>query len=146
MRKPEITKRMLPLLDIIFLLLAFFIILPHGITSGDKVQISSLKNENAERARKIEYYEWQYSDRKAGKGNIYKTITLQFRSDELYHESTKLLPDKWREYLNKQFNELHINFVFLQIIDTPGIPTLTGSVDQLEQLLNEFNVIHIIQI
>lgn len=146
MKKPEITKRMLPLLDILFLLLAFFIILPHGITSNEKVKIKALEKENESRSRSVDYYEWKYSNKKSTQSNVFKTMTLQFQSDELYHESTKLEPDQWKKYLQQQFEEQHINFIFLQIIDTPGNPTLSGTVHQLEDLLDELKVIHIIQI
>lgn len=144
MKKPDIAKRMLPLLDIIFLLLAFFIILPHGIMTSERIEIIELREKNNQIQKELEYYSWKYSGKKAASGKIYKTMSIVLVSDKLYIDSEKIHEEKWEQEILKKIYGEKIQFVILKINDIAGKPTRSGTVERLENILKKTNVIYII--
>lgn len=145
MKKPDIARRMLPLMDIIFLLLAFFIILPHGIVTNEKIQIESLQDKSEHLKREVNYYQWKYGDLKVEGGKIYKTMTLNVTSNELYLDSDRVPKELWEAELRQKIEASKINFVFLKISDIPGKLTSVQNIEFLQKILSDLEVIHIVE-
>ena len=146
MKRPELGKRLLPLLDIILILLAFFIILPHGIVTSEKIELSSLKQKNTSLTNQLNYYKWKYGKQKTRVQKLYKTMELTISSNKLYINSKLIKEDSWYEKLERKILSQDISFVIIKIFDIAGKPTRAGSVKKLENVLDKLNVIHIIEL
>ncbi len=144
MKKPDIAKRMLPLLDIIFLLLSFFIILPHGIVTNERLEITGLKERNEKIQKELDHYSWKYSDRKESSGKIYNTLTIQIISNDLYIESEKIPKELWKQECTNKIKIQNSNFLIVKISDIAGKPTRSGTVESLVKMLDELKIAYII--
>ena len=144
-KRPDIGKRLLPLLDIIMILLAFFIVLPHGIKSRELVQIETLKSKNQEMARKLAYYQWQYGTLKKTGQKVYRTLTITVSSNELYLDNQKVPPAQWPSQLQKRVTESGADFVMVQVFDVAGKYTERETITTIEKLLDGLQIIHIIE-
>lgn len=144
MKKPDIGKRLLPLLDIIFILLAFFIILPHGIKSNEIAENKFLKKKNKQVANKLEYYDWKYNALKKKSNKVYNILKLTLSSNKLYIGVESIKDSKWNHVIARKIEDENINFVIIAITDIAGQSTRLGTVRKLEKLLDTFKVIHII--
>lgn len=138
MKKPEIEKKLMPLLDIIFLLLCMFIILPHGIKSNERLEIQALKQKNQQATRELEYYQWQYGSTKAISNRYYEVGILTFRNNELWSGGEMIPENKWRERLRRNIFEANINFVIVHIPKDEDIDTEKGR--GLEAVLQEWYI------
>ena len=146
MKRPELGKRLLPLLDIILILLAFFIILPHGIVTSEKLELSSFKKKNTKLNNQLNYYKWKYGKQKTSVQKLYKTMELTISSNQLYTNSKLIKDEMWFETLERKILSQDINFVIIKIFDIAGKPTRAGTVKKLENVLDKLNVIHIIEL
>jgi biopolymer transport protein ExbD len=143
MRKPEIQKRLLSLLDIIFLLLCFFIVLPHGITSNEVLQIQSLQHKNQELTKELGYYQWQYGPLKPLTGRDYRARIFTLSKNQLYVEGELVSKDTWETRLKKMMEDNNINFVIISG-DTTDRETQIGEVRRIEAILHNRQVAYII--
>lgn len=154
MKKPEITRRLLPLLDIMMLLLSFFIIIPHGIVTKEKEQIISLGNTNENLKQQIDYYQWHFGDRKEMSGREYRTMTLVFIGNELYLKDDALDSKSWEKFNFPNWEEKikyhaqvkKVNFAFLQIRDRQDEqPTTQKYLWALEGFLQKYQMLYILE-
>ncbi|NUM34408.1 MAG: hypothetical protein HUU50_07680 [Candidatus Brocadiae bacterium] len=146
MKKPDIARRMLPLLDIIFLLLAFFIILPHGIVTNERLEITGLKERNEKIQNELEYYTWKYGDRKESSEKHHNILMLKLVSNDLYIEADKIPFAAWKQELEKNTKINNKNFFMVKIQDIAGKPTRTGTIESLETILKDLKITYIIHI
>ena len=144
-KRPEIGKRLLPLLDIIMILLAFFIILPHGIKSRELAQIETLKSKSQKMAQELAYYQWQHGPLKKTGQKVYRTLTLTISSNELYLDNEKIAPANWQLKLQRRIAEARVDFVVVQIFDVAGKVTERETINAIEKILDGLRVIHIIE-
>lgn len=155
MKKPEIGKRLVPLLDLIFLLLIFFLILPHGVHSRQLLQIDQLKQEkqeikaesqsrDREMKRELEYYRSQYGsqDESAAKRAVRPLIvTLKDNLLFLGPDPNKLQPvstaEAMKERLKNAMTGKNFNYVIIQLTGDEGVEEgpLEDLMDYLEKQL-----------
>lgn len=174
MKKPEVTRRLLPLLDIMMLLLTFFIIMPHGIVTKEKEQIMRLNNANEDLKQQIDYYQWHFSEREQMSGNEYRTMTLVLVNNNLYlkddmldsksweswgkfpyelyddkekyNNETKKISQVWEEKIAYHAHVKKINFVFMQIRDRKdNQETIMDCLNTLEVLLKKYKMLYILE-
>lgn len=158
MKKPDFGKRLLPLMDLIFLLLTFFIILPHGIRSRELMQIESLRQENqriAEEAveankdvrRRLTTYQWQYGELPA-EDRHYRSMLITLGNNNLYlgpgpERLQPIPPAEWSEKLKSAVRFGNVNFVIVQVRDGEGEPTEVGTLDALTRTLRRMEILYI---
>lgn len=145
MRKPEIQKRLLSLLDIIFLLLCFFIVLPQGITSNEVLEIQTLRHKNQELSKQLGYYQWQYGPLKPLTGRDYRARIFTLSKNQLYVEGDLVAKDAWETRIRKIVQDNNINFVIISG-DASDRETQIGEVRRLEATLNNMQVAYIITV
>ncbi len=148
MRKPDIAKRMLPLLDIIMLLLSFFIVLPHGIVTNEKVQIENLTTRNQDLKQQLDYQKWMYGNRAELAGNDYKTATIQLTGDQLFIGGERIPELSWEKYLLDRREIEKVSFVLIQVQDMPGpgkTTTKIRTVDRLKKVCQKLGLMYIVE-
>ncbi len=146
MKKPDIAKRLLPLLDIMMLLLSFFIILPNGITTNERIQIGDLQSSNELLQQKIDYLKWNYGNRKEVEGNVYKTLEIFLINDEVHFDKEILTKKDWERKIGLKIELENINFILIKIKDTAGEKyTRSGTVDEIKSICRKFNMMFIIE-
>ena len=143
MKKPEIEKRLLPLLDIIFLLLCFFIVLPHGIKSNEILEIASLRNKNQELDREVAFYRWQHGPLQSLSGKSYRARMLTLSRGSLYWEGEQLAKEHWERKVTETIESIGINFVVISG-DAMDQETTIADVRRLEKILSALQIPYII--
>jgi biopolymer transport protein ExbD len=155
MKKPDLGKRLIPLMDMMFLLLIFFIILPHGIRSNELLQIETLKKENQEMKmdfkernkeirRNLEYYRWQYGTPK--EDALYTMFALTFRDNQLYignPEQTKPIPlEDWESQIKSAIKIQNANLIVIQVKDVQleTSPTTLETFEKLASILDRLQI------
>lgn len=143
MKKPQIQKRLLPLIDIVFLLLAFFIVLPHGIKSNDILEIESLKYKNKDIARELEYYRWQYGPIKTAKSKDYRARIIKLSRQNLFLEGEAVPKVQWETRIKQAIENQAINFVIISG-DAMDPEISIENVRHIESILANLRVTYII--
>ena len=145
MKKPELGKRLLPLLDIILILLAFFIILPNGIVTKEKLELGSLREKNQDLQHRLSYLRWKYGD-KTEIAPFYNRLTVLVAGKELEIGNRTIPPNQWPKVLAKEVRDKKIDLVMIQIVRQGEKKTRYGAIKQLAKILDSLNVIHIFEL
>lgn len=146
MKKPDIGKRILPLLDIVFILLAFFIVLPHGVKSNEMVRIGMLEKQRNELQQELEYFRWKHGTNKALSNKIHRILHLAFKNNKIVigKDEIPLSDDDWTQLLDKKIELAEATFIIFKVEkDDEGFATLTKSVDDLKSFLQQKSIVYI---
>ncbi|WP_372366572.1 biopolymer transporter ExbD [Candidatus Uabimicrobium sp. HlEnr_7] len=146
MKKPDIGKRILPLLDIVFILLAFFIVLPHGVKSNEIVKIGMLEKQKNELQQELEYFRWKHGTNKALSNKIHRILNLVFKNNKIFigKDNILLSKDNWTDLLAKKIEVSEATFIIFRVEkDDDGSTTRTKSIDGLKKFLQQQNIIYI---
>lgn len=145
MKRPNIGKRLLPLLDVMFLLLALFIILPHGITSKEFQTIRSLQDKNDSLEKTISFYEWKLGTPKTkAKISTHKVFHLHVNNNRVLWKEQMFSWTEIKNRLRDVLLEKKISFVVLQVSDSVGDPTQRGTIEQIGDFFKDLSLIHIV--
>lgn len=92
--RPQITRRLVPLLDILFLLLAFFIIMPHGLRSVQQ-QLAAPPDWNKREVDRLVTLRLDEEGQVTLEGNRYRLAELAERLAELGPRDMVFLRRAW---------------------------------------------------
>ncbi|BBM85660.1 biopolymer transporter ExbD [Candidatus Uabimicrobium amorphum] len=146
MKKPDIGKRILPLLDIVFILLAFFIVLPPGVKSNEMVRISMLEKQKNELEQELEYFRWKHGTNKALSNKIHRILNLTFKNNKILisKDEIPLSDEDWEQILDKKIELAEATFIIFRVEkDDEGFTTLTKSIDDFKNFLQQKSIVYI---
>lgn len=148
MKKPDITRRLLPLLDVIFILLAFFIILPHGIKSNETLENQALRKHTKDMERELSQYQWKYGPVTPKKSAYYRSLLVLMSGNQIRIDMDgKPIPDnEWQNRLQKAIEDNNSNFVIVHVQDVPGNKTRTGKIREVESFLQERKLLFVVTV
>lgn len=147
MQRPDIGKRILPLLDIVFILLAFFIVLPHGVSSNEVVEISMLEKQNRQLQQELQYYHWKHGTNKTLSNKVHKILTTVVKNNTISITTNVLSSKNWQKELAEKINDESATFVIIRIEkDDEGIVTNTRFVEKLQLIMQKLNIVYIIEV
>ena len=139
---PRFGKRLLPLLDVIFLLLIFFLLLPQGTESSEKRRLRHLESELEETEREADFLKWRYGAHPPGKIKLRKTLEVVIEGNEAYYqgESGRAVPiDEMCERIEQEVRRKNANFV--TVMARNGT---VGSVFEMRDFLEEQHIPYIL--